>query len=260
MDDSSQSTHELGNSIKWSAWMGVIYVVLIYILSQVVGMIVLIYPIFIKHFNSKQVNSWLTNSVYGQFAYILIAEAFTVFAILWLLKKYKINKKVIGLRKIKVKDPVYALMGLLIYFPLYLIAVGLLTAFVKGFNASQKQNVGFSAVHGVGPLVVTFISLVVLPPIAEEIMFRGFLYGSMKKWLPKIFAAIVTSVIFASAHLIEGVGGPLWVGAVDTFILSMVLIFLREKTDGLYASMTLHALKNFLAFFIIYLAPLAIFH
>lgn len=257
-DQLNNKNKQLSDSIRWSPWMGLLYVVLIYILSQVIGLVILIYPIFIKHFSSKQTSNWLTNSTYGQFLYILIAEAFTVFAVLWLLKRYKVKKDVIGLRKIKLKDPLYGFLGLVIYYPIYLVAISLITALIKGFNVNQKQDIGFNSVHGVAPLIVTFISLVILPPIAEEIVFRGFLYGSMKKWMPKIFAAIVTSVIFASAHLIEGVGGPLWVGAIDTFVLSMVLVFLREKTNGLYASMTLHGLKNFVAFFIIYLSPLMI--
>lgn len=260
MEDNPKPENELSNSIRWSPWMGIVYVILIYILSQVVGLVIILYPIFIKHFNSKQTSSWLTNSTYGQFIYILIAETFTVLAVLWLLKKYKVKKEVIGLRKIKLKDPLYGLLGLVIYYPIYLVAIGLLSTLIKSFNANQKQDVGFTSVHGLAPLIVTFISLVILPPIAEEIVFRGFLYSSMKKWLPKIFAAIVTSIIFASAHLIEGVGGPLWVGAVDTFVLSMVLVFLREKTGGLYASMTLHGLKNFVAFYIIYLAPIVLIH
>ncbi len=248
----------LHDSITWPPWMGLLYVILIYIFSQVVGLGVLLYPVFIKHYNARQINNWLINSVYGQFIYILIAEVFTVLAILWLLKKYKVQKKAIGLRKPRLTDILYGFFGLVIYYPIYLVAVSLLSSLDKSFNANQKQDIGFTSVHGLGPLIVTFISLVILPPIAEEIVFRGYLYGSMKKWLPKIFAAIVTSVIFASAHLIEGVGGPLWVGALDTFILSMVLVYLREKSDGLYASMTLHALKNGLAYYIIYLTPLLI--
>ena len=35
---------------------------------------------------------------------------------------------------------------------------------------------------------------------------------------------------------------------LDTFILSLVLIYLREKTGGLWASITLHAFKNGVAF------------
>jgi len=44
-------------------------------------------------------------------------------------------------------------------------------------------------------------------------------------------------------------GQPLlWVAGIDTFILSLVLIYLREKTDSLYASIGLHMLKNTIAF------------
>ena len=78
--------------------------------------------------------------------------------------------------------------------------------------------------------------------------------------MPQIAAAIVTSLIFASAHLPEGVGGLLWVGFIDTFILSMVLVYLREKTNGLYSGMMLHALKNGVAFYVLYLAPLITLH
>ena len=95
-----------------------------------------------------------------------------------------------------------------------------------------------------------FISLVVLPPIVEEILVRGFLYTSLRKYLPRIWAVIIASALFAAAHLPEGNSGAglLWVAAVDTFILSAVLIYLREKTDKLWASMMVHGMKNGIAF------------
>ena len=62
-------------------------------------------------------------------------------------------------------------------------------------------------------------------------------------------AVIGTSLLFAAGHLAEGgSAGLLYIAAIDTFSLSLVLIYLREKTDGLWASMTLHALKNGIAF------------
>jgi hypothetical protein len=93
-----------------------------------------------------------------------------------------------------------------------------------------------------------------LPPFAEEIMFRGFLFSGLKKKLPVIWAALFTSLLFAVPHLLEsGSGGLLWIAGIDTFILSMVLCWLRQKTDRLYAGMGLHALKNFIAFATLYL-------
>jgi membrane protease YdiL (CAAX protease family) len=135
------------------------------------------------------------------------------------------------------------------YFVLYLLSVGLISHFVPGLNVNQQQQIGFNNVHGAAPLVMTFISLVVLPPLAEEIMVRGFLYSSLKKALPTASAVIVTSALFASAHLPEGgAAGPLYIAALDTFVLSLVLIYLREKTGSLWASITLHAIKNGIAF------------
>jgi membrane protease YdiL (CAAX protease family) len=95
--------------------------------------------------------------------------------------------------------------------------------------------------------------LVVLPPIAEEILFRGFIYSSLRPKMNKIVAALITSILFALPHLFESSNGLLWVAGCDTFILSMVLVYVREKTDKLWASMLIHGLKNFVAFASLYL-------
>lgn len=130
------------------------------------------------------------------------------------------------------------------YFATILIAGWL----APSLNVDQAQQLGFNPI-GTAQLIVTFVSLVILPPLVEETLMRGYLYTSLKKGLPQISAALVTSAIFASAHLQAGSGAPLlWVAAIDTFVLSLFLIWLREKTGSLWASMTLHALKNGVAF------------
>lgn len=255
----SEKTNLRAPGVKWNPWIGVLLVFVIYILSQVVGLVTLIYPV-LNHFSAARTSSWLSHSIYAQFFYVLIVESFTIGSVFMLLKWFKVDKKVIGLRKPNIKDPLYALIGAPIYYVIYVIAIVILSSFIKGLNVTQTQNVGFNNVHGVAELIVTLISLVILPPLAEEILVRGFLYSSLKKGLPQIVAAIVTSLIFASAHLPEGVGGLLWVGFIDTFILSMVLVYLREKTNGLYSGMMLHALKNGVAFYVLYLAPLITLH
>ena len=101
--------------------------------------------------------------------------------------------------------------------------------------------------------MLVFISLVLLPPVVEEIVARGFLYTGLRSKLPKIVAALITSALFAAAHLQWGSGAPLlWVAALDTFTLSLVLVYLREKTGGLAASMGVHMLKNGLAFVVLF--------
>jgi len=170
-------------------------------------------------------------------------------AIYGFLKFYKQTFALIGLKRPHWYDPFIGLAAFFPYFILYLISVTVISHFVPGLNVNQQQQLGFNNVSGTVPLVLTFISLVVLPPLAEEIMVRGFLYSSLKKAMPTAVAVIGTSAIFAAAHLPEGgAAGPLYIAALDTFVLSLVLIGLREATGNLWASITLHAVKNGIAF------------
>lgn len=192
---------------------------------------------------------WLNSSIAAQFCFILLAEALTVGAVLGFLKLARALPRSIGLRRPRIGDVLYGLAAVIPYYLLYLITVGVVSHFVQGLNPNQTQEIGFNNAHGAGELIMTAISLVVLPPIAEEVLVRGLLYSSLKKLIPVAGAVIGTSLLFAAAHLPEGgAAGPLYIAALDTFVLSLVLIYLREKTGGLYASMTLHAIKNGIAF------------
>jgi membrane protease YdiL (CAAX protease family) len=235
--------------VPWNPWAAVLFVAAVYLGSQIVGgALAYVYPLF-KHWSQAQATDWLNNSVGAQFVYILVAEAFTVGAIYLFLRIYRRGFAAIGLKRPRWSDPLYGLSAVPVYFALYLAAVAAVTYFVPSLNVNQQQQLGFNNVHGAAPMVMAFISLVVLPPLAEEIMVRGFLYGSLKKALPTIWAVIGTSAIFAAAHLPEGgAAGPLYIAAIDTFVLSLVLIYLRERTGSLWSSITLHAIKNGIAF------------
>jgi len=249
IESNPQTPVARASGVPWNPWLAVIFVLAVYYLSQLFGdLVVSIYP-WLKHWSASQANSWLDNSVGAQFVYVLLAEAFTIGAIYLFLRKYRLNFRIIGLKRPRWRDLGYGLLAAPVYYVLYLLTVGVVSHFVPSLNVNQQQDIGFTNVHGAAQLILTFISLVVLPPLTEEIMVRGFLYGSLKKALPRVGAVIVTSALFASAHLPEGgSAGPLYIAALDTFVLSLVLIYLREKTNSLWASISLHALKNGVAF------------
>jgi membrane protease YdiL (CAAX protease family) len=237
----------------WGALTALLVVVVTYIVTLLVGTLVLsIYP-NLHHWTQAHANNWLQNSVIAQFGYVLLVETLTLAAIYLFIRHRKGTLAQIGLRKARTSDIGVALLGFVAYFAIYIAVYSFIAAFVHQINLNEQQDVGFHGVSGNGALLLTFLSLVVLPPIAEEIVFRGFLYSGLRRALPMLYAGIVTSMIFASAHLLEGSGGgPLWVAGIDTFILSMVLVYLREKTGRLYAGMLVHALKNTVAFLVLY--------
>lgn len=230
-------------------WLGVVFVFFVYYASQIIaGNLLLLYPV-LRHWSSAQTQHWIDHSIGAQFTFILFAEALTIGAIYWFLRRYRVGFGRIGLKRPRWSDPLYGLAAVPVYYVIYLLSVGVISHFVPALNVNQQQQIGFNDVHGTLPLLMTFVSLVVLPPLAEEIMVRGFLYGTLKKAMPVMYAAVLTSALFAAAHLPEGgSGGPLYIAALDTFVLSLVLVYLREQTGSLWASITLHAVKNGVAF------------
>jgi membrane protease YdiL (CAAX protease family) len=240
-------------TVPWNPWLGVLFAVAAYYVSQLFGVLVIyVYPAA-RHWSSSRAEQWVADSVVAQFVFMLAAEAFIIGAIYLFLKRYKKRFSIIGLRRPRATDFLYGILAVPAYFLIYALSVGVVSHFVPGFNADQQQQIGFNDVQGSVAMSLTFVSLVVLPPLAEEIMVRGFLYGTFKKVMPMMGAVLVTSAMFAAAHLPEGgADGPLYIAALDTFVLSLVLIYLREKTAGLWAPITLHAVKNGIAFLFLF--------
>lgn len=201
--------------------------------------------------NGDQSTEWLS-SVVGQFIFVVLAEGLLIGTIILFLKHRKTSLKAVGFHRTPtVKDAGMAILGFIVYFVL-LITASVLAKSVFNVDVDQKQELGFDNVVTTTEMVVTFISLVVLPPLAEETLFRGFLYTGLRKRLPFIYTTLFVSLIFASLHLLESSSGLLWIAGIDTFLLSFVLCYLREKTGNLWAGIAVHALKNGVAFIFLY--------
>jgi uncharacterized protein len=239
--------------VTWGPIAAVIVTLLVFFGGQIMGSILaFIYPLF-RGQTTKEAIAWMTDAVTGQFVLITMVEGMTLFLLMLFLAWRKSSFRALGLVRFKWKDILYALAGYGCYFVIYASAYFILKAIAPGVAENQDQQVGFDAAKHGFDLVLVFISLAVLPPITEEIITRGFLYTGLKTKLPKLAAALIASVLFATAHLQFGNGKPLlWIVALDTFILSLVLIYLREKTGSLWASILLHGLKNSVAFLVLF--------
>jgi len=244
--DVSQTT--LGK-VPWGPWAAVLYAIVVYFVAQIIASILIaLYPRFSGWSHNVAV-SWLDNSVVAQFWYVVFAEALTFGAIWWFIRRKKGNLRSIGWTPFRAWFPVATLAGFAVYFIGYAIALGILTHIFPALNVNQKQQLGFQNVSGSIDLTLAFLSLVVLPPLVEETVFRGFVFTGIRGKLHWAWAAVFTSALFATAHLEFGSGQPLlWVAAIDTFCLSLVLCYLREKTNSLWPGILLHALKNCIAF------------
>jgi len=252
----SETINSSKSKVPWNPWVAVVFAIVVYFAAQIIaGAIVTLYP-HLEGWDKSESSNWLDNSAVAQFWYVLFAEALTFGSIWWFIRYRKTGLRSIGWRKIRFTDPIFTLAGFAAYIAGYTVLLSIATHLFPQVNVNQKQQLGFQNVNGTFDLFLTFLSLVVLPPLVEETVFRGFIFTGIRNSLNWWWAALLTSLLFASAHLEFGTGQPLlWSAAIDTFTLSMVLCFLRQKTDSLWPGILLHALKNGIAF-----AALFIFH
>jgi len=84
---------------------------------------------------------------------------------------------------------------------------------------------------------LVIVAAVVIAPLAEEVLFRGFVYGVLKRYTDAPFAALSSSLMFAVIHMHVGSLAPLW-------ILAVLFCIAYEVTGCLLAPMLLHMIFN----------------
>lgn len=147
-------------------------------------------------------------------------------------------------------------VGYAVYF---LLATGMVAILMNfpWFNTEEKQELVYETTVYGWDRIIAFISYVVIAPIAEETIFRGWLYGklrerfseNMSKWGGMILAVFLVSLAFAVVHQTVVVG-------VCVFILSIILCGLREITGTIYAGILVHMIVNGVAFYQNYIAKM----
>jgi tetratricopeptide (TPR) repeat protein len=85
--------------------------------------------------------------------------------------------------------------------------------------------------------VAAFFSIVIVGPMAEEILFRGLMYGALEKRLHVAGAILMSSLVFALAHLQV-------VHILPIFCLGIALGWARWKSGSLGLPILLHVLNN----------------
>lgn len=182
-------------------------------------------------------------------AFLYLIASVIVIGLPWLIKKRSTSQADIGLTRLPSwTDILITPAGLVVYLILSSLLILLATRVLSWVDINQVQDIGFKQLNQRYEYILAFSSLVVIAPIAEEILFRGYLYGKLRKFVPIWVAIITTSLLFGFVH-------GAWNLAIDTFALSVVLCLLRESTGNIWASILLHMTKNGIAFYILFINP-----
>lgn len=85
----------------------------------------------------------------------------------------------------------------------------------------------------VGEFWLIAITVAVMAPLVEELVFRGLIYTRLKQGMPVAVAAGITAVWFGVMH-----GHPLWIAYAA--VLGLIMIWIFERTRSLLASILFH--------------------
>ena len=114
------------------------------------------------------------------------------------------------------------------------------------FNLNENQPLLYSTLISPSGKILAALALVVAGPILEEVIYRGLIYGKLRKKHSLITSILVVSILFGFLH-------GQWNVGVDVFALSVVACLMRETTGTIYAGIILHILKNTIAFYMLFI-------
>lgn len=79
-------------------------------------------------------------------------------------------------------------------------------------------------------------------PIVEEVVYRGFLFSSLRKRIGLIATVLVVTVTFAGVHVFQNRGA--WVSIAGLTLLSLALTIVRARTKSVLPCVFIHTLNN----------------
>lgn len=248
MSESSSSTQPAAprRAYFWRSLGVIVWVVTGFVLASllvlVISQLLIAFGVPVDQLNESVLNTAAAGLVYLLSALIVIGGPQVV-------RGFRTSRRELGLARLpRWQDIGLAPAGFIVYFIATSIVTTIVAALVPSFNLNETQDVGFTNLTLHYEYILAFLTLVVLAPVAEEVLFRGYLYGKLRGWAPIWAAAIMTSIVFGVVH-------GQWNVGVDVFVLSLVMCGLREMTGGIWAGILLHMLKNGLAFYILFINP-----
>lgn len=171
---------------------------------------------------------WGFGGVFVQQFMILIAPLLYA----WYMKADK--KKLFSLEKVKPLQLLGALLFGIGAFLSGLIAGAILTPIFP--ESAQNLTQLDEMITGV-PVGILILVMAVMPAIGEELLFRGFVMGTLKNRCRPAVAVGVTAVIFAAYHMSL-------LRFFTVGIIGLGLTIAAYRTGSIAASMTVHFLNN----------------
>jgi membrane protease YdiL (CAAX protease family) len=139
-----------------------------------------------------------------------------------------------GFHKISINAVFIALaIGIVLWFADYFYQTQLMQIEIKNEALDWSKNQS--------NYQATFLTMVVLAPIVEELLFRGIFLKIINQYLSKFWTAVLVSLLFTAVH-------ASWLMAPSLFIAALLYAWLVFKFNSIIPSIIAHIVNNCLTF------------
>lgn len=184
-----------------------------------------------------------STSTFAFFTYT-VGQGLAALALIALARRRGLGFRDIGFKgRLTRQGIVYALGGWFVAFWLYYVvekALGL-----AGIGMFWNEA-AFFALDSAGRVVVVVVATLVVAPLAEEMIYRGYVLEALLGRLRTPAAVALSALIFASIHI--GIGLGL---AVYIFLGALILAYLYVRFRNIYPCVVMHLLNNVVAYLVI---------
>lgn len=149
-------------------------------------------------------------------------------------------KKLFAIKIPGIKDIFAAICVFAGGFCINLLLSNVLSAFMKESAENLQTTFDYLLEQ---PFVLIVFVMSVMPAVGEELMFRGFTFGTLKEKNKPVVAMLITSIIFGCYHFSL-------VKLIPTGFLGFLLAMLVYRTGSIFTGMLMHFLNNFVSLFV----------
>ncbi len=125
----------------------------------------------------------------------------------------------------------------------YILFAGLLTPLLQPDQEDVTRELGTDK-DEFGSVAVAAFLIVIAAPLSEEMFFRGFMFGGLRRSMSIWPAALISAAVWGSLHLGAGNIGV----AVQLAVFGVILAWLYERSGTLWAPVLAHTINNTIAF------------
>ena len=87
--------------------------------------------------------------------------------------------------------------------------------------------------------IFSLVSVVLISPIGEELIFRGVFLNKLRLFVPTVFAVLISSLLFASLHSFGGI--------ISAFVFGICMAVMYLKTCNILVPILAHFINNLLS-------------